>query len=145
LSEVLTKVKKGEISSMATKHGSKGDVTVGTSAAMGGDVPVALQAVTLQAMATDRKKRYARVEAFAVEIESCQNGFTATAEDAGAWKRVKLWVGRNKVRAGSVAGKLAWDAETDQKRRSRLGPILIPRASRMLAGRGKVYSGLIHY
>jgi tetratricopeptide (TPR) repeat protein len=106
LNEVLTKVKRGEISSMVTKRGSKGDVTVGTPAAMGVEIPGALQAVTLKAMATDRKKRYTSVETFAVDIESYQNGFATTAEDAGAWKRVKLWVGRNKVLAGSAAAML---------------------------------------
>ena len=106
LNEVLTKVKKGEISSMVTKRGSKGDVTVGAPVAMGVEIPGALQAVTLKAMATDRNKRYASVETFAVDIESYQNGFATTAEDAGAWKRVKLWVGRNKVLAGSAAAML---------------------------------------
>ena len=103
LNEVLTKVKNGQISSMVTKRGSKGDVTVGPPAAMGVEIPGALQAVTLKAMATDRIKRYVSVEVFAVDIESYQNGFATTAEDAGAWKRVKLWVGRNKVLAGSAA------------------------------------------
>ena len=103
LNEVLTKVKKGEISSMATKRVSKGDVTVATPAAIGVEVPEALQAVTLKAMATDRTKRYATVESFAGDIEAYQNGFATSAEDAGAWKRVKLWVGRNKVLAGATA------------------------------------------
>jgi len=106
LNEVLTKVKKGEISSMVTKRGSKGDVTLGTPVAMGMEIPEALQAVTLKAMATDRKKRYASVETFAVDIESYQNGFATMAEDAGPWKRVNLWVGRNKVLAGSAAAML---------------------------------------
>jgi tetratricopeptide (TPR) repeat protein len=106
LNEVLTKVKKGEITSMITKRGSKGDVIVGAPAAMGVEIPGALQAVTLKAMATDRNKRYVSVETFAVDIESYQNGFATTAEDAGAWKRVKLWVGRNKVLAGSAAAML---------------------------------------
>jgi len=74
--------------------------------AMGVEVPEALQAVTLKAMAMDRNKRYASVEAFAVDIEAYQNGFATMAEDAGAWKRVKLWVGRNKVLAGSAAAML---------------------------------------
>jgi len=103
LNEVLTKVKRGEISSMVTKRGSKGDVVVGAPAAMGVEVPAALQAVTLKAMARERAKRYASVEAFAGDIEAYQNGFATSAEDAGAWKRVKLWVGRNKVLAGSAA------------------------------------------
>jgi serine/threonine protein kinase len=103
LNEVLTKVKNGQISSMATKRVTKGDVTVGTPVAMGVDVPEALQAVTLKAMAREREKRYASVEAFAGDIEAYQNGFATSAEEAGAWKRVKLWVGRNKVLAGAAA------------------------------------------
>jgi tetratricopeptide (TPR) repeat protein len=70
---------------------------------MGVEVPEALQAVTLKAMARERKRRYASVESFAVDIEAYQNGFATSAEEAGAWKRVKLWVGRNKVLAGSAA------------------------------------------
>jgi tetratricopeptide (TPR) repeat protein len=57
-------------------------------------------------MATDRTKRYPSVEAFAGDIEAYQNGFATSAEDAGAWRRVKLWVGRNKVLAVSAAAML---------------------------------------
>jgi len=64
---------------------------------MGSEIPQALVAVTFKAMALDRANRYADVEAFAADIESYQNGFATSAEDAGAWKRVKLWVGRNKA------------------------------------------------
>jgi serine/threonine protein kinase len=106
LYEVLTKVKNGSISSMVTKRGGKGAVPAGAPTAMGAEVPEALQAVTLKAMATDRKKRYASVEAFAGDIERYQNGFATQAEDAGKLKRVKLWVGRNKVVAGSAAAML---------------------------------------
>jgi negative regulator of sigma E activity len=70
---------------------------------MGVEVPEALQAVTLKAMARERAKRYASVEAFSSDIEAYQNGFATSAEDAGAWKRVKLWVARNKVLAGAAA------------------------------------------
>ncbi len=103
LVEVLTKVKKGEISSMRAKRAAKGAVAVGTPAAMGDAVPDALQAVTLKAMSRERDKRYASVESFAADIEAYQNGFATSAEGAGAWKRVKLWVGRNKVLASSAA------------------------------------------
>jgi hypothetical protein len=103
LDEVLTKVKSGSISSMVTKRLGKGAVTVGAPTAMGAEVPEALQAVTLKAMATDRNKRYASVEAFAGDLERYQNGFATSAEDAGAWKRVRLWVARNKVLATSAA------------------------------------------
>jgi tetratricopeptide (TPR) repeat protein len=65
-------------------------------------VPPALQAVALKAMATDRDKRYSSVEGFARDIEAYQNGFATSAEAAGAWRRVKLWVGRNKVLAGAA-------------------------------------------
>jgi tetratricopeptide (TPR) repeat protein len=106
LDEVLTKVKNGNISSMVTKRGGKAAVTVGAPNAMGAEVPEALQAVTLKAMATDRNKRYTSIEAFAGDIERYQNGFATQAEDAGTLKRIKLWVGRNKVLAGSAAAML---------------------------------------
>ncbi len=103
LNEVLTKVKRGEITSMVTKRGGKGDVTVGTPAAMGVEVPEALQAVTLKAMATDRNKRYASVETFAVDIESYQNGFATSAENAGALRQLVLFIKRNKGVSAAVA------------------------------------------
>jgi serine/threonine protein kinase len=103
LNEVLTKVKRGEISAMVTKRGGKGDVTVGTPTAMGLGVPEALQAVTLKAMATDRSKRYARVEAFAVDIEAYQNGFATSAEQAGAVRQLVLFIKRNKAVSAAVA------------------------------------------
>ena len=103
LEEVLTKVKNGQISAMVTKRGRKGDVDEVVPGGMSLMLPEALQAVTLKALATDRHTRYASVEAFAGDIEAYQNGFATSAEDAGAWKRVTLWVGRNKVLAGSAA------------------------------------------
>jgi tetratricopeptide (TPR) repeat protein len=106
LDEVLTKVKNGSISSMVTKRGGKAAVTAGAPNAMGAEVPEALQAVTLKAMATDRNKRYGNVELFAGDIERYQNGFATNAEEAGTLKRIKLWVGRNKVLAGSASAML---------------------------------------
>jgi hypothetical protein len=103
LDEVLTKVKSGSISPMITKRGNKVPVTVDAPNTMGVEVPHALQAVTLKAMATDREKRYPNVEAFAGDIERYQNGFATSAERAGAWKHARLWVGRNKVLTGAAA------------------------------------------
>ena len=97
LNEVLTKVKKGEISSMATKLGGKGTVKVATPTAMGGEVPEALQAVTLKAMARERTKRYASVEALAGDVEAYQNGFATSAENAGALRQLALFIKRNKA------------------------------------------------
>jgi serine/threonine protein kinase/formylglycine-generating enzyme required for sulfatase activity len=106
LDEVLTKVKNGSISSMITRRGGKGPAAIDAPNAMGVEVPHALQAVTLKAMATDRDKRYSSVEALAGDIERHQNGFATQAEDAGAWKLIRLWVARNKVLAGSATAML---------------------------------------
>ncbi len=96
LNEVLTKVKKGEISSMITRSGGKDGLEQGIPAPIGGEVPEALRAVTLKAMSTDRNKRYGTVEAFAGDIEAYQNGFATSAEDAGALRQVVLFIKRNK-------------------------------------------------
>jgi len=103
LNEVLTKVKKGEISSMLTKRGSSGDAAIGTPGAMGVEVPEALQAVTLKAMARDRTNRYANVEALAADIDAYQNGFATSAEDAGAFRQLALFIKRNRGVSAAVA------------------------------------------
>ncbi|MEI6873400.1 MAG: hypothetical protein WCL08_14075, partial [Verrucomicrobiota bacterium] len=97
LNEVLTKVKNGQISSMITKRGGKGAIEVGTPAAIGAEVPEALRAVTLKAMAKERTKRYASVEEFAADLEAYQNGFATRAEDAGALRKLVLFVKRHKT------------------------------------------------
>ena len=97
LDEVLTKVKNGSISSMVTKRGGKGAVSVGAPIAMGAEVPEALQAVTLKAMATDRNKRYGDVELLAADIEAYQSGFATQAEGAGVWRQALLFIKRNKA------------------------------------------------
>ena len=103
LDEVLTKVKNGSISSMATRCGGTGSGSIGAPAKMGSEVPEALQAVTLKAMATDRNKRYGSVEALAGDIERYQNGFATHAEEAGNLKRVALFIKRNKGVSAAVA------------------------------------------
>ena len=82
---------------MVTKRGGKGPVAAGTPTAMGNEVPEALQAVTLKAMATDRNKRYASVEAFAGDIERYQNGFATDAEQAGIGTKLYLFVKRHRA------------------------------------------------
>ncbi len=103
LNEVLTKVKKGEISAMITKRGGKGDVIASAPSVMGVEVPEALQAVSLKAMATDRTKRYNSVEEFAADIESYQNGFATSAEHAGFARQIVLLIKRNKAVCGLCA------------------------------------------
>jgi serine/threonine protein kinase len=106
LNEVLTKVKNGQISPMITKRGGKGAIEVGTPAAIGGEVPEALRAVTLKAMARDRAKRYSSVEEFAADLESYQNGFATRAEDAGVLRKLVLFVKRNKAVSALVSAML---------------------------------------
>ncbi len=96
LNEVLTKVKKGEISSMITRSGGKDGVQKGMPSAIGGEVPEALRAVTHKAMATDRKERYASMEAFAADVEAYQHGFATSAEHAGFARQIVLLVKRNR-------------------------------------------------
>ena len=97
LNEVLTKVKRGEISAMASKRGGMENGAVGTPAAMSVEVPEALQAVTLKAMVRERDQRYASVEAFASDIEAYQNGFATSAEHAGFARQIVLLVKRHKA------------------------------------------------
>ena len=103
LNEVLTKVKKGEISEMASRRGAKGNAVVGAPGVMGEEVPEALQAVTLQAMARDRTRRYASVEAFAGDIEAYLSGFATSAEHAGFARQIILLLKRNKAVSGLCA------------------------------------------
>jgi serine/threonine protein kinase/formylglycine-generating enzyme required for sulfatase activity len=141
LDEVLTKVKNGHISSLLTVRGNKSSGSVGTPAKMQAEVPEALQAVTLKAMATDRNKRYGSVEAFAGDIERYQNGFATQAEEAGILRRVRLWVARNRAIATSAAvlvilmGKVVFDGQRAAlaiKRLSASAPIFAARAHELL-------------
>jgi tetratricopeptide (TPR) repeat protein/predicted Ser/Thr protein kinase len=102
LAEVLGNVKSGVLSAMGTATRMTKGIGVRPEP-MTVAVPAALQAVTFKAMALNRENRYASVALFAEDIESYQNGFATSAEGAGVWKRVKLWVARNKVLAGAAA------------------------------------------
>lgn len=99
LNEVLNKVKRGELSDMTTRRRHGVRAKAGLPAAMGGEVPEALRAVTLKAMATDRSNRYAAVEAFVADIEAYQTGFATQAEQAGLTRQLLLLVRRHKTLA----------------------------------------------
>jgi serine/threonine protein kinase/WD40 repeat protein len=97
LDEVLTKVRKGSITPMTAMRLEA--VRVGgemTPRALGSDVPKALRAVTLKAMALSREDRYQSVGALLADIEAYQGGFATGAEKAGFWKQLLLLVRRNK-------------------------------------------------
>ncbi|RFC45958.1 MAG: Serine/threonine protein kinase/WD40 repeat/WD40 repeat [Verrucomicrobia bacterium] len=106
LNEVLTKVRKGEISSMLSKRRGSGSLGEATPAVMDEEVPEALRGVTLKAMARERSKRYARAEEFAADLEAYQNGFATTALQVGAFGHLILLMKRNRGITISIATAL---------------------------------------
>jgi serine/threonine protein kinase len=140
LVEVLGNVKSGVLSPMGTATRMAKGIG-GRPEPMTVAVPAALQAVTLKAMATDRTKRYASVEAFAEDIESYQNGFATSAESAGLLRRALLWVARNRTLAASAAvllvllGKVVADGQRASlaiRRLSASAPVFAARAQELL-------------
>ena len=59
-------------------------------------IPQALQAVCLKAMALDPQQRYLDVEALKKDIVAYLHGFATSAEDAGFVSQLKLLVKRNR-------------------------------------------------
>ena len=99
LDEVLTKVRRGQISTMMTRgttRKKKGGPQQETKLQKSDGVPEALQAVIRKAMSQSRDARYASVQAFAADIESFQNGYATKAEDAGLMRQLGLFVRRNR-------------------------------------------------
>ena len=140
LAEVLGNVKSGVLSPMGTATLMAKGIG-GRPEPMTVAVPPALQAVTLKAMATDRTKRYANVEAFAQDIESYQNGFATSAESAGLLRRARLWVARNRTLTASAAvlivllGKVLVDGQRAAlaiRRLSASAPVFAARAQELL-------------
>jgi WD40 repeat protein len=107
LEEVLTKVRKGEISAMATRRGGREGAALGEPGAMVAEIPEALRAVTLKAMSTDRSKRYGSVEEFAADIDAYQHGFATSALQVSAFGQFVLLVNRNRGVSVSIATALA--------------------------------------
>lgn len=89
--EVIQKVMKGELTPMG--HSGSGESDPRSASR---EVPEALQAVILKAMALDRTQRYPSVEDLVSDIESYQNGFATSAEHAGIGRLLALLVKRNK-------------------------------------------------
>ncbi len=106
LAEVLGNVKSGVLSPIGTATRMAKGIG-GRPEPMTAVVLPALQAVTLEALARDREKRYANVELFAEDIESYQNGFATSAESAGLVRRARLWVARNRALAAAAVVLLA--------------------------------------
>jgi tetratricopeptide (TPR) repeat protein len=67
------------------------------------EVPEALRAVVLKAMARDAEGRYRGVGELVADLDAYVGGFATSAEGAGVMRRVRLWVGRNRVVVGAAA------------------------------------------
>jgi tetratricopeptide (TPR) repeat protein len=67
------------------------------------EVPEALRAVVLKAMAREREGRYRGVGELVADLDAYVGGFATSAEGAGVMRRVRLWVGRNRVVVGAAA------------------------------------------
>ncbi|MEI9894675.1 MAG: protein kinase [Chthoniobacter sp.] len=63
----------------------------------GGRLPESLAAVALKAMSFERADRYPTVKVLQVEIRAYQNGFATSAENAGAWKILGLFLRRHRT------------------------------------------------
>ncbi len=66
------------------------------------EVPESLSAVVRKAMAFDKDNRYGSVEILQRDLAAYQAGFATSAENAGTWKQVSLFIKRNKVLAAST-------------------------------------------
>ncbi len=99
LDEVLTKVRRGEISTLKTRKTSlkKGAGQPREPRLQESHrIPEALQSVIHKAMAHSPESRYGSVQAFAADIEAFQNGYATQAEDAGLARQLKLFVRRHR-------------------------------------------------
>ena len=63
----------------------------------GGRIPDSLAAVVRKAMALVPEHRYASVAALQADVLAYQTGFATSAEKAGAWKQLTLFVRRNQA------------------------------------------------
>ncbi len=70
------------------------------------NLPVSLVAVVRQAMAFDKAQRYASVGQLQRDLSAYQAGFATSAEKAGAWKQLSLFIKRNKAVSVATAGSL---------------------------------------
>jgi hypothetical protein len=98
--EVLTKVKRGEITSMvspSTQFQHMRLRAVVAARRMHGNVPDALQAVVRRAMHLRPAGRYQSVSELSADIEAYQGGFATRAERAGFFRQVFLLLRRNRT------------------------------------------------
>ena len=140
LDEVLGNVRRGSLSPMGTAMRMTKGIG-GRPEPMPVSVPEALRAVVLKAMAREKEGRYARVVDLVADVDAYVGGFATSAEGAGVMRRVRLWVGRNRVLAGSAAvlmvlgGKVVVDGRRASAALSRLAesaPVFADKARELL-------------
>ncbi len=66
-------------------------------------IPEPLAAVSMKAMDLDPWKRYQTVQKLQNDVEAYQNGFTTSAEHAGLWRHIGLFIKRHKTVTALVA------------------------------------------
>ncbi len=115
--EILEKVSRGEIeapTAFETQSGSRGrpfqrgPILEARQIRplrhlRGGKVPAALSAVAMKALHLEKARRYDSVVALGAEIEAFQSGFATGAEEASAWRQLRLFLGRHHIVALSLA------------------------------------------
>ncbi|MDR3403248.1 MAG: tetratricopeptide repeat protein [Chthoniobacter sp.] len=72
----------------------------------GGRVPGSLLAVCAKALEATRQQRYQRVEELQADLTAYQEGYATSAEERTAWKQFRLFFGRHKAAAVSIAASL---------------------------------------
>jgi serine/threonine protein kinase len=79
------------------KHEAPQEDTIGLPHLPAGRIPASLEAVVLKAMAHSQTERYASVADFQREIRAYQQGYATEAEHAGFFKRLGLFLKRNRA------------------------------------------------
>jgi formylglycine-generating enzyme required for sulfatase activity len=102
LEEVLGNVKRGSLSPIATATRMTKGIG-GRPEPMPVEVPEALRAVVMKAMAREREGRYRGVGELVADLDAYVGGFATSAEGAGVMRRMRLWVGRNRAVVGAAA------------------------------------------
>jgi serine/threonine protein kinase/WD40 repeat protein len=97
LDEVLSKVKNGETTTMLLNRADARGLRTGVPVKMRAGVPDALRAVTQKAMSREKHLRYGTVQELARDLESYQNGFATSAEDASLARLGLLFVKRHRM------------------------------------------------
>ena len=72
----------------------------------GGRVPAALSAVVMKALRLAKEERYQTVAELSADVEKYQGGFATSAEQAGAWKQLRLLMLRHTAVTASLAALL---------------------------------------